>query len=462
MSALIERPLYPSSDMSDLLKVKARNDVGDSPRPTLLTQGLNEEGPSVMEQNDDRGSVRDPEGSGSLDTFKTNDQLRSSDQSLGRDWSAWDDAGRRRHLLEADNTSGNDGSDISQPMQPTLLGSYGAQRAREAAFEPPSPARDEEAMRRKRMDDIAEHNSLAMLDLADPVDAAFHEDGYGGLVARGDKSKSIASRNIIATAAGTREHMSDQQYPLAKSSTSSLTQTPHRDATSAPTTSKINSVTLERSFAGPVDARSSFLSPDSLAYQGRTPGLPPSQVPDEKEDFKGRAYRHLHPDLKPIHPPTTKAVTPSEMYNELDFDLQGPTFAQVEWSYSEYAQRAKILGYYALRQAEYGFPGADHVDDDSDAYRHALWSFLMARELGPQVAKAFTDAWEISHPGGPADFSPIGSRLMDLYNNRVGRMLALDPRNRERPAEEVIHEALKNGLLQTRRFSLMPPATHIP
>jgi len=32
---------------------------------------------------------------------------------------------------------------------------------------------------------------------------------------------------------------------------------------------------------------------------------------------------------------------------------------------------------------------------------------------------------------------------MDLYNNNVGRQMALDPRNRDRPPEEVIREALR-------------------
>lgn len=41
---------------------------------------------------------------------------------------------------------------------------------------------------------------------------------------------------------------------------------------------------------------------------------------------------------------------------------------------------------------------------------------------------------------------------MDLYNNNVGRRLALDPANRGRQAEEVILEAIQNGKLQTRPF----------
>lgn len=42
---------------------------------------------------------------------------------------------------------------------------------------------------------------------------------------------------------------------------------------------------------------------------------------------------------------------------------------------------------------------------------------------------------------------------MDLYNNNAGRQMALDPRNRDRPPEEVILEALRAGRLQTRPYS---------
>ena len=45
---------------------------------------------------------------------------------------------------------------------------------------------------------------------------------------------------------------------------------------------------------------------------------------------------------------------------------------------------------------------------------------------------------------------------MDLYNNNAGRQMALDPRNRDRPPEEVILEAMREGRLQTRPYSTGP------
>jgi len=55
-----------------------------------------------------------------------------------------------------------------------------------------------------------------------------------------------------------------------------------------------------------------------------------------------------------------------------------------------------------------------------------------------------TDAHEISSPNEP------GERLMDLYNNEMGRNLAQDPANSTRSAEEVVLEALRNGRLQVQ------------
>ena len=65
------------------------------------------------------------------------------------------------------------------------------------------------------------------------------------------------------------------------------------------------------------------------------------------------------------------------------------------------------------------------------------------------MAKTFTDAHETTVQNDP------GERLMDLYNNEVGRRLAMDPKNRGRPAEEVIMEALHNDRMQVSQFTVI-------
>ncbi len=93
----------------------------------------------------------------------------------------------------------------------------------------------------------------------------------------------------------------------------------------------------------------------------------------------------------------------------------------------------------------------------ADAFRHTYWSYRMTEALGPDAAKRYGDAHEITVRG------PDGDRLMDLYNNNLGRRLALDPANKGRPAEDVVLEAIKKGDAQTQPFKTRStPAPGIP
>ena len=79
----------------------------------------------------------------------------------------------------------------------------------------------------------------------------------------------------------------------------------------------------------------------------------------------------------------------------------------------------------------------------------------MTRAMGPVLAKRYGDAHEISVAG------PARERLMDLYNNNVGRRLAMDPKNWNRDPEQVILDALRRGELQTKPF-VIRPGTAVP
>ena len=50
----------------------------------------------------------------------------------------------------------------------------------------------------------------------------------------------------------------------------------------------------------------------------------------------------------------------------------------------------------------------------ADAYRHCLWSALMARDIGEAKAREFS-TWHESKTG-----NPFSEWQMDLHNNRVG------------------------------------------
>ena len=151
---------------------------------------------------------------------------------------------------------------------------------------------------------------------------------------------------------------------------------------------------------------------------------------------------------KKVRPPTPSPVIRDELFDELDFDPKGPTQGGVAFLNPLDALKGGRLSDDAKDMTENLFPGAVLRNDTADAFRHALWSFLMTRELGPEMAKRFGDAHEISRP------NPDDERLMDLYNNHVGRVLALDSKNKGRPAEDVIIEAIRNRQLQTLPFTV--------
>ncbi len=81
-------------------------------------------------------------------------------------------------------------------------------------------------------------------------------------------------------------------------------------------------------------------------------------------------------------------------------------------------------------------------------------SLLTGERLG--TAKDFGDAHERSVA------NPTPERLMDLYNNKVGRDLAADPDNTGRDGREVIREAIRDGKLRTKPFETNEPRSPMP
>lgn len=150
--------------------------------------------------------------------------------------------------------------------------------------------------------------------------------------------------------------------------------------------------------------------------------------------------------------PTKEPVNPQALYDQLGYDANG------NGDYGNAAKnpldaiKAKSAANAATKAAkdEYGKENPSLGDGDGDAFRHALWAYKMAKEIGDGPAKAFGDAHE-------RDDRPDGERLMDLYNNALGRQLAADPNNQGRPDEDVIREAIRAGKLQTRPFNVPGP-----
>lgn len=87
-------------------------------------------------------------------------------------------------------------------------------------------------------------------------------------------------------------------------------------------------------------------------------------------------------------------------------------------------------------------------DGHRDAFRHALWGALTAREmsghLGADNGIAWTDRFLFAHEGGAVN--PPAREAMDIYNNRVGiKIFQENPNVDLGRLVELVKEAVDNG-----------------
>jgi hypothetical protein len=88
------------------------------------------------------------------------------------------------------------------------------------------------------------------------------------------------------------------------------------------------------------------------------------------------------------------------------------------------------------------------LNDREDAFRHGYASYILSKSVSVDFAKAAGDAHERSYA------NPDPERVMDLYNNHIGRMLAQDPSNNGRDPVVVIREALARGQFMTAPLNI--------
>jgi surface antigen len=84
------------------------------------------------------------------------------------------------------------------------------------------------------------------------------------------------------------------------------------------------------------------------------------------------------------------------------------------------------------------------VDQDGhrDAFRHAYWNSMLTRKFGEKWTSQFTTAHE-ALPGNPAT-----REAMDLYNNEVGRQIAINnPNASDAKISDLVRQAIDNGKL---------------
>ena len=112
----------------------------------------------------------------------------------------------------------------------------------------------------------------------------------------------------------------------------------------------------------------------------------------------------------------------------------------------------------AFSTADDRFPSADRNDDQNDAFRHAYWNALMVKEFGADWAEDYATAHE-QLPGNPAP-----REAMDLYNNEVGRNVAIaNPDASTEELADLIEEAVNNGDTVVVGQDLLPhPSNEVP
>lgn len=144
---------------------------------------------------------------------------------------------------------------------------------------------------------------------------------------------------------------------------------------------------------------------------------------------------------------------PSELYlrayaaSVLEFDEDGMGRKSVAALLGTSALTAHSVFEEAESVAKKVFAGyRGGVNDHVDAFRHAYANYVLTKQFGAATTKMVGESHERSSPNAWRE------RVMDLYNNHVGRVLAL--RGDRRPAEVVILDAFARGLLMTRMPSV--------
>ena len=82
----------------------------------------------------------------------------------------------------------------------------------------------------------------------------------------------------------------------------------------------------------------------------------------------------------------------------------------------------------------------DTADNHTDAFRHTYWNALMTQRFGEQWTRDFATAHE-RLPNNPAT-----AEAMDLYNNELGRQIAVDnPDASPEQLADLVEQAVNNG-----------------
>lgn len=167
-------------------------------------------------------------------------------------------------------------------------------------------------------------------------------------------------------------------------------------------------------------------------------------VDARKRDFRA-ALEHEKEKLIPdVGRPTNEPVDAATMHRKLGFDsdesrlsgyasLAGSPFDS--WQANNILEEAAEIATRLAREGHFRWTGPEW-----DVFRHGYASVRITMEYGPWAAKRLGDVNEITRPDNPA-----GDGLMDIYNNNVGRKLAIDALTEEKPLDEVVLDSARRG-----------------
>lgn len=167
-----------------------------------------------------------------------------------------------------------------------------------------------------------------------------------------------------------------------------------------------------------------------------------------KKDFRealGREREILIPD---VGEPTNLPVDATRMFEKLGFEPE-------ESRLSGYVSLARLAANNPINYFQAGDMEIDAVETANrlagmghftlyspewDVFRHGYGSIRATMELRPWAAKRIGEVYELKRSDNPPDES-----LMDLYNNNVGRKLAIDALTRNKPLHDVVLDSAREG-----------------
>ncbi len=184
--------------------------------------------------------------------------------------------------------------------------------------------------------------------------------------------------------------------------------------------------------------------------------MPESKIEIEQGIAESRELKNITPKEIKIEPPKSESeklsnnTTLEELYKLLKFNPKGESLKRVALKDPIGAIHARDVKDETVALTQKLFPNTEHYDNKADAFRHAYFSLRLSQEIGSTRAKRFTDAYEISN------INKIGSRCMDLWNNREGRKMCDTTKHLTKLDKKMLAKRETLKAIETKQLALKP------